>query len=48
MSRLSWRQRLIAVAIGVAAAALQAHAPALKAAHAAVAPACSVQSANNC
>src|SRR5437870_3695580 len=35
MARLNWRQRLIAIAIGAAAAALQAYAPGPKAAHAA-------------
>ena len=34
MARLTWRQRLIAIAVGAAAAALQAYAP-VKAAHAA-------------
>ena len=50
MARLSWRQRLIAIAIGAAAAALQAYGPAPKAAHAAVAPAaaCVQQPVNNC
>ena len=52
MSRLTWRQRLIAVAIGGAVAALQSWAPAPKAAAAhastAPAPACAVQPVSNC
>ena len=50
MSRLTFRQRLIAIAIGVAAAVLQAYTPAPKAVHAAsaVPAACSAQTAANC
>lgn len=52
MSRLSWRQRLIAVAVGGAIAALQAWAPASKAApahaNATPAPTCAVKSVSNC
>jgi len=51
MARLNWRQRLIAIAIGAAAAALQAYAPAPKMAHAAsVGPAatCREQPVSNC
>jgi len=50
MARLNWRQRLIAIAIGAAAAALQAYAPAPRAAHAAAStvPAVCTQAINNC
>ena len=50
MSRLTWRQRLIAIAIGAAVAAVQAYAPSPKQAHASVAApaACTVQSVSNC
>ncbi len=50
MSRLTWRQRLIAIAVGIVAAALQTYAPASKAAHAAHAPAaaCAVPALSNC
>ncbi|MCA1829535.1 MAG: hypothetical protein LC689_21640 [Myxococcales bacterium] len=50
MARLTWRQRLIAIAIGAVAAALQAYAP-TRAAHAAVTPApaaCREVSMSNC
>jgi hypothetical protein len=51
MARLTWRQRLIAIAIGAAAAALQAYAPAPKVAHAAATPAptvCRPAAVSNC
>ena len=50
MARLNWRQRLIAIAIGAVAAALQAYAPAPKAAHAAAStvPAACAQTVTNC
>ena len=50
MSRLSWRQRLIAVAIGMAAAALQASTPSpTKVVHAAAAPAqCAAPATDRC
>lgn len=50
MSRLTWRQRLIAVAIGIAAAALQARTPVRKLAHptAVSGTACAAQSTSNC
>jgi len=50
MARLNWRQRLIAIAIGAAAAALQAYAPAPRAAHAAAStvPAVCTQAISNC
>jgi hypothetical protein len=49
MARLNWRQRLIAIAIGAAAAALQAYAPTIKSAHAAApAAVCSEAQVKNC
>jgi hypothetical protein len=51
MARLTWRQRLIAIAIGAAAAVLQAYAPLHRVAHAAVAPApaaCREAPVSNC
>ena len=54
MSRLTLRQRLIAVAVGIAAAVLQANTPSLKAAHANAGAAtvpvakCSVETQGNC
>jgi hypothetical protein len=50
MARLTWRQRLIAIAVGAVAAALQAYAPVTKAAHAAIAPAtvCHEAQQTNC
>ena len=47
MARLTWRQRLIAIAVGAVAAALQAYAPA-RAAHAAAAVECPAESVSNC
>jgi hypothetical protein len=46
MARLTWRQRLIAIAVGAVAAALQAYAPA-HAAHAAAVE-CPAQSVSHC
>lgn len=50
MSRLTWRQRLIAIAVGIAAAVVQTYAPSHKAAHAAHAPAaaCATPAVSNC
>ena len=51
MARLNWRQRLIAIAIGAVAAALQAYVPAPKPAHAAastVPAAVCTQAISNC
>ena len=50
MARLTWRQRLIAIAVGIAAAVLQASVSAPKTAHASTAPAatCAAASISNC